>query len=55
MNTFEAMIEVMNKCGEDAARAYNGNKTATTRVRAAMQEVKKLAQQIREEMITLRG
>ena len=55
MNNFEAMIEVMNKCGEDASKAYNGNKSATTRVRAAMQEVKKLAQQIREEMVALRG
>lgn len=54
MTSFEKLIEVMNGCGEDAYKAYAGNKSATKRVRAAMMEVKKLAQEVRVEMVKCR-
>ena len=48
MELFEKLLNLIQDCEEDAHKFYNkGNKTAGTRVRKTMQEIKKLAQEIR--------
>jgi hypothetical protein len=48
MENFDRIKEVMEAAEADVAKfVEKGNKAAGTRVRQAMQEVKKLAQQVR--------
>jgi hypothetical protein len=48
MKNFDQIKEVMEAAEADVAKfVEKGNKAAGTRVRQAMQEVKKLAQQVR--------
>ena len=48
MENFDRIKEVMEAAEADVAKfVEKGNKAAGTRVRRAMQEVKKLAQQVR--------
>jgi hypothetical protein len=48
MESFEQIKQIMSGVEGDLAKFLEkGNKTAGTRVRQAMQEVKKLAQQVR--------
>ena len=48
--TFAALSNTVNDCQEDLTRFTNGNKSAGTRLRKAMQETKRLAQQVRVEV-----
>ena len=51
-------VELQNKVASltsDAAKAEAGNKSAGTRLRAGMQEVKELAQAVRQEVLDVRG
>ena len=49
------MFEILEAARADAEAVYEkGNKAAITRVQKAMQEVKGLAQQFRQELITKR-
>lgn len=51
METFEKMKALLDATQPDVDKfASNGNKSAGTRVRQAMQEVKKLAQDVRIEI-----
>jgi hypothetical protein len=48
MESFEQIKQIMSGVEGDLAKFLEkGNKTAGTRVRQAMQEIKKLAQQVR--------
>jgi hypothetical protein len=46
---------ILDECEEDYRRAKGGNKAAGTRVRKAMQDLKKVAQDTREEMLNIRS
>ena len=50
MENFSKIQEVLNSVSEDIEKFNNGNKSAGTRVRKAMQEVKVLAQAVRVDV-----
>jgi hypothetical protein len=51
MESFEQIKQIMSGVEGDLAKFLEkGNKTAGTRVRQAMQEIKKLAQQVRVDV-----
>ena len=51
METFEKMEALLEQIRPDAVKVFDkGNSSAGTRVRKAMQELKELAQQVREEV-----
>lgn len=51
MSRFDEVNELVNRMEEDMDKFYNkGNKAAGTRTRKALQELKKLAQDIRVEI-----
>ena len=47
---FDKLQDVINDCQTDVSKFVDGNNSAGTRVRKAMQVVKKLAQDIRIEV-----
>ena len=49
-NEFDQLQDVINDCQTDVTKFINGNNSAGTRIRKAMQEVKKMAQAIRVEV-----
>jgi len=49
-NEFDELQNVINDCQSDVTKFVEGNNSAGTRVRKAMQEVKKMAQDIRVEV-----
>ncbi len=49
-NTFDELRAVINDCQTDVIKFIDGNNSAGTRVRKAMQAVKALAQDIRIEV-----
>ena len=48
--TFDELQDAINDCQSDVTKFIEGNNSAGTRVRKAMQEVKRLAQDIRVEV-----
>ena len=51
LNTiFDELQDAINDCQSDVTKFVEGNNSAGTRVRKAMQEVKRLAQDIRVEV-----
>ena len=48
-NTFDDLQNVINDCQSDVTKFIDGNNSAGTRVRKAMQTVKSLAQEVRVE------
>ena len=48
-NEFDELQNVINDCQSDVTKFIEGNNSAGTRVRKAMQAVKKMAQDIRVE------
>ena len=51
LNTlFDDLQDVVNDCQTDVTKFIDGNNSAGTRVRKAMQEIKKLAQFVRVEV-----
>ena len=48
--TFDELQNVINDCQADVTKFIDGNNSAGTRVRKAMQEIKKLAQFVRVEV-----
>lgn len=50
MENFEELKKVVDAISEDVDKFSRGNKSAGTRVRQAMQQIKKLAQEIRVEI-----
>jgi len=49
-NEFDELQNVINDCQSDVTKFIEGNNSAGTRVRKAMQSVKKMAQDIRVEV-----
>ena len=49
-NTFDELQNTINDCQSDVTKFIDGNNSAGTRVRKAMQAVKALAQDIRIEV-----
>ena len=49
-NTFDQLQDAINDCQTDVTKFVEGNNSAGTRVRKAMQLVKQLAQDIRLEV-----
>ena len=49
-NTFDELQDVINDCQTDIIKFIDGNNSAGTRVRKAMQTVKSLAQDVRIEV-----
>ena len=49
-STFDELQNVINDCQTDVTKFVEGNNSAGTRVRKAMQTVKSLAQDIRVEV-----
>ena len=49
-NTFDELQNAINDCQADVTKFVEGNNSAGTRVRKAMQVVKQLAQDIRVEV-----
>ena len=49
-NTFDELQDAINDCQSDITKFIEGNNSAGTRVRKAMQLVKRLAQDIRLEV-----
>ena len=49
-NEFDELQNVINDCQSDVTKFVEGNNSAGTRVRKAMQTVKSLAQDIRVEV-----
>ena len=47
---FNDLQDIINDCQTDVSKFIEGNNSAGTRVRKAMQEVKRLAQDIRIEV-----
>src|SRR5690606_11683394 len=55
MDSYQKLRQLVEQAAEDIEKAEGGNKAAGTRARQTMQEVKNLAQEIRKEILTLRG
>ena len=49
-NEFDQLQDIINDCQSDVTKFVEGNNSAGTRVRKAMQTVKKMAQDIRVEV-----
>tara|TARA_R110000744_G_scaffold18249_1_gene49133 strand:- start:321 stop:509 length:189 start_codon:yes stop_codon:yes gene_type:complete len=49
-NTFDELQNVINDCQGDVTKFVDGNNSAGTRVRKAMQDIKRLAQDVRTEV-----
>ena len=49
-STFDDLQDAINDCQTDVTKFVEGNNSAGTRVRKAMQEVKRLAQDVRVEV-----
>ena len=49
-NEFDELQNVINDCQSDVTKFVDGNNSAGTRVRKAMQAVKQMAQNIRVEV-----
>ena len=49
-NEFDELQNVINDCQSDVTKFIEGNNSAGTRVRKAMQTIKKMAQDIRVEV-----
>ena len=49
-STFDQLQDAINDCQADVTKFVEGNNSAGTRVRKAMQNVKALAQEVRTEV-----
>ena len=54
MSSYQRLVDAVEAVRSEVEKADGGNKAATGRVRKAMQDVKKIAQDIRQEMLALR-
>ena len=55
MDNVRKIQEVLDNVENDVIKFGNGNNTAGTRIRKAMQEIKTLAQQVRAEVQTIKN
>lgn len=54
MEAYERLVKLVQEAAEDVKKAEGGNKAAGTRVRKAMQDIKKTAQDVRVSVLELR-
>jgi hypothetical protein len=55
MEAYERLRELVESAAEDVAKATGGNKAAGTRVRKTMQDVKAVAQEVRQKILEVRS
>jgi len=55
MESFDQMKKLMLEAEADLQKAEGGNKAAGTRVRGLMQDIKNMAQEVREKILDMRG
>ncbi len=54
MDAFDRLKSVVAEAEDDLAKVERGNKAAGTRVRKAMQDIKKIAQEVRVKILEMR-
>ncbi len=54
MEAYERLVKLVEDIAEEVRKAEGGNKAAGTRVRKAMQDVKKAAQDVRVSILEAR-
>lgn len=54
MDEFNKLKELVEGCADDLEKAEKGNKSAGTRIRKAMQDIKKQAQEVRQAILKKR-
>ncbi len=55
MEAYDRLVRIVEEIAEEVRKAEGGNKAAGTRVRKAMQDVKKAAQELRVGILDSRG
>lgn len=55
MEAFDRLKQVVADVEADLAKVAGGNRAAGTRVRKAMQDIKKIAQEVRAKILEMRG
>lgn len=55
MEAYDRLVRIVEEVAEEVRKAEGGNKAAGTRVRKAMQDVKKAAQELRVGILDARG
>ncbi len=55
MESFERLKQLVTSAEEDIKKAEGGNKAAGTRARQFMQDVKNTAQEVRQQILSLRS
>jgi hypothetical protein len=55
MEAYDRLVRIVEEIAEEVRKAEGGNKAAGTRVRKAMQDVKKAAQELRVGILETRG
>lgn len=55
MTNIQVLLDLVHSAQEDAEKFENGNAAAGTRLRAKMQEVKNLAQDIRKDVTAVKN
>ena len=55
MEAYDRLKLLVDAAGDDVAKAERGNKAAGVRVRKQMQEIKKVAQEVRVGVLELRS
>lgn len=55
MEAYDRLKQMVAECEEDVRKGAGGNKAAQTRARKAMQDIKNLAQEIRQAMLEARN
>ena len=54
METYDRLVKLIEEVADDVKKAEGGNKAVGTRVRKAMQEIKKAAQDVRVAVLESR-
>jgi len=55
VQSFDTLVQIIEDAKKDVERADRGNKAAGTRVRKAMQALKKQAQAVRGDILNMRA
>ncbi len=54
MELYQQLVRLVNEAAADIEKAQGGNKAAGTRARKTMQDIRKLAQEIRVKILEMR-
>lgn len=55
MEAYETLRKLVEAAADDVQKAAGGNKAAGVRARKTMQEIKDAAQEVRKQLLDLRG